>query len=298
MLVDFSSIPVLLLTSRSIESGPLPSTGITRLRRYYGPIRHLSRPTLALTGSSLAQLSAVHGADFPCCARSISRTCCHHYPGGIVRCVSRSLPSRRRPSPLLWRVGSHVDCFGACSVFTRVTARTICWPPEEAVSESASAHLSPPGPPPGFRLGRAVRRSGLSPGIPVHLGKAHTQSAVELFVLDNRQQLLCEVRCCVVRDDVDITSAPAKLREARRFPWVHVDKIKMVERRGHFEGTGGATLDLSACPLRNMNASPAECVDVVFSQPRFVWQKPSCRPRRISPRSQASALTNRRSHRI
>src|SRR5262245_24776603 len=29
-----------------------------------------------------------------------------------------SLPRRRRPSPLLWRVGSHVGYFGACSVFT------------------------------------------------------------------------------------------------------------------------------------------------------------------------------------
>src|SRR4051812_21944894 len=29
-------------------------------------------------------------ADFPCCALLMSRACCHHYPGGIVGCVSRS----------------------------------------------------------------------------------------------------------------------------------------------------------------------------------------------------------------
>jgi hypothetical protein len=49
----------------------------------------------------------------------MSRACCHHYPGGILGCFSRSLPPGRRPSPLKWRVGSHDDTVGACSVFTR-----------------------------------------------------------------------------------------------------------------------------------------------------------------------------------
>ena len=57
--------------------------------------------------------------------RVYAGACCHHYPGGIAGCVSRSLRRRRRPSPLLWRVGSHIDCFEACSVFTRVAARTV-----------------------------------------------------------------------------------------------------------------------------------------------------------------------------
>ena len=110
-----------------IGAGLLPSTGVTRPRRYYEPIRHLPRPALALAGSPLAWRcrSTATSADFPCCALSMSRACCHHYPGGIVGCVSRSLPRRRRPSPLLWRVGSHIDDFEACSVFTRVAARTV-----------------------------------------------------------------------------------------------------------------------------------------------------------------------------
>jgi hypothetical protein len=41
----------------------------------------------------------------------MSRACCHHYPGGISGCVSRSLHRRRRPSPFVWRVGSHIDAF-------------------------------------------------------------------------------------------------------------------------------------------------------------------------------------------
>ena len=112
--------------SRRNESGPLPSAGIARLRRYYGPIRHLPSPTQALTGSSLDGNSFLStAADFPCCAPSMSRACRHHYPGGTVRCVSRSLPSRRRPSPLLGRVGSHIRAFEACSVFTHIAARTV-----------------------------------------------------------------------------------------------------------------------------------------------------------------------------
>ena len=78
-------------------------------------------------------------ADFPCCALFMSRACCHHYPGGIFGCVSRSLHRRRRPSPLLWRVGSHIDDFEACSMFTHVTARTVRWPPTGSFLEVLQA---------------------------------------------------------------------------------------------------------------------------------------------------------------
>jgi hypothetical protein len=36
-----------------LELGPLPSTGVTRLRRYYGPIRHPTGPRLSLAGCEL-----------------------------------------------------------------------------------------------------------------------------------------------------------------------------------------------------------------------------------------------------
>ena len=38
---------------RRLEPGPLPSTGITRLRRYYGPLRLPMQPGLSLTGVRL-----------------------------------------------------------------------------------------------------------------------------------------------------------------------------------------------------------------------------------------------------
>jgi hypothetical protein len=69
-------------------------------------------------GKTLPLLATV--ADFPCCALLMSRACCHHYPGGISGCVSRSLRRRRRPSPLGWRVGSHIRRFrGLLDVHSR-----------------------------------------------------------------------------------------------------------------------------------------------------------------------------------
>lgn len=72
-------------------------------------------------------------ADFPCCTPVLSRACRHHYPGGTVGCVSRSLPQPQRPSSLLWRVGFRISIFEACSVFTHVTARTHRCPPERGL---------------------------------------------------------------------------------------------------------------------------------------------------------------------
>src|SRR5690606_41446987 len=45
--------------------------------------------------------------DFPCCTIGLCSPCCHHYPGGTIECVSRSLLRWRRSSSLLWRVDFH-----------------------------------------------------------------------------------------------------------------------------------------------------------------------------------------------
>ena len=41
-----------------LELSPLPSTGITRLQRYYEPLRHLAWPGLSLAGNRLADYAA------------------------------------------------------------------------------------------------------------------------------------------------------------------------------------------------------------------------------------------------
>ena len=52
-----------------LELRPLPSVGVTRLRRYYGPLRHPTRPGLALAGCRL-EVTHLHRWGFPCCTRS------------------------------------------------------------------------------------------------------------------------------------------------------------------------------------------------------------------------------------
>ena len=62
------------------------------------------------------------------------RACPHHYPGRIDRDGSLAplggFPSRHRPSLDARRVGSCIDCFGACSVFTRVRACLLAGSPK------------------------------------------------------------------------------------------------------------------------------------------------------------------------
>jgi hypothetical protein len=60
------------------EVRPLPSTGVTRLPRYYEPVRHPRRPGLSLAGIRLA-VTRRHRWGFPCsvfllCLRAVALT--------------------------------------------------------------------------------------------------------------------------------------------------------------------------------------------------------------------------------
>ena len=77
---------------------PLPSTGVTRLLRYYGPPRHPLRPGLALTSIRLIQLRSPQGLPVlrlvPVCIHAIANT-----PAGLVRPIrSYSLTNVGLPS--------------------------------------------------------------------------------------------------------------------------------------------------------------------------------------------------------
>ena len=104
----------------TLEPGPLPSTGITRLHRYCGPLRHPSsaRRQMRLVtepiSSHLRRASRV--------SRCSLLTCRHPPPRR-----SGSNPSSRsldpcQPSPSPRRVGLRIVHSGAVSVFTHVTA--------------------------------------------------------------------------------------------------------------------------------------------------------------------------------
>src|SRR5258707_3445382 len=62
-----------------LELRPLPSTGITRLQRYYEPLRHPTAPGLSLTGVRL--IIPDHAMGLPVLRALSLCTCCRQYPG-------------------------------------------------------------------------------------------------------------------------------------------------------------------------------------------------------------------------
>jgi len=79
------------------------------------------------------------------------------------RCVSRSLPQSRRPSSLLWRVGFCIDIFGACTMFTFVTARTLRFPPYRGIFLKCFRPFVASWPAPSASGRSESGRTGISP---------------------------------------------------------------------------------------------------------------------------------------
>jgi hypothetical protein len=75
------------LASR-LELRPLPSPSITRVQRYYEPLRHPSAPGLSLAGVRLIIPDLALGLPV---LRALSLwTCRRHYPGAAAGCLPRS----------------------------------------------------------------------------------------------------------------------------------------------------------------------------------------------------------------
>ena len=127
-----------------LELRSLPSTGITRLQRYYEPLRHPKAPGLSLTGFRL--VLADHALGLPVLRALSLCTCCRHYPGAAAgRTASLIHPSRISLPRNPCRVGLRIVLFEACSAFTRVTACTLALSPYFVTRiPKASAISSPP----------------------------------------------------------------------------------------------------------------------------------------------------------
>ena len=111
-----------------LELRSLPSTGITRLQRYYEPLRHPRAPGLSLAGFRL--VIADHALGLPVLRALSLCTCCRHYPGAAAgRIASLTSPSRISLPRKGCRVGLRIVLFEACSAFTRVTACTLALSP-------------------------------------------------------------------------------------------------------------------------------------------------------------------------
>ena len=157
-----------------LELRSLPSTGVTRLQRYYEPLRHPRAPSLSLTGFRL--VIADHALGLPVLRALSLCTCCRHYPGAasgrttLLISPSRiSLPRKGR------RVGLRIVLFEACSAFTRVTACTLApSPSRDALSEGFSHFVTSIAAP--VASGWSVRRVGLAPTGKRRLVTAHTHN--------------------------------------------------------------------------------------------------------------------------
>jgi hypothetical protein len=121
-----------------LELRSLSSTGITRLQRYYEPLRHPKAPGLSLTGFRL--VLADHAMGLPVLRALSLCTCCRHYPGAASgRTASLTSPSRISLPRKGRRVGLRIVLFEACSAFTRATACTLAPSPiRDALSEGLS----------------------------------------------------------------------------------------------------------------------------------------------------------------
>ena len=104
-----------------LELRPLPSPGITRLQRYYEPLRHPSAPGLSLTGVRL--IIPDHALGLPVLRALSLCTCRRHYPGAAVGCIPRS--SHPAVSAFPGRVAG-----SACtSTFSRLARRSLALQP-------------------------------------------------------------------------------------------------------------------------------------------------------------------------
>ncbi len=83
----------------------LPSTGVTRLQRYYGPVRLPRWPGLSLAGVRLVWRPPLGVSRVA--SNLLLSACCRHYPGGTTG-EGRSFPEEpvtaAFPIPLLGRL--------------------------------------------------------------------------------------------------------------------------------------------------------------------------------------------------
>ena len=80
-----------------LELRSLPSTGVTRLQRYYEPLRHPIAPGLSLAGVRL--IIANHALWLPVFRALSLCTCRRHYPGAASGRIASLTSSRRISLP-------------------------------------------------------------------------------------------------------------------------------------------------------------------------------------------------------
>jgi hypothetical protein len=164
----------LMVSTSHMRNCSKKQTGITRLQRYYEPLRHPKAPGLSLTGFRL--VIADHALGLPVFRALSLCTCCRHYPGAVSgRTASLTSPSRISLPRKGRRVGLRIVLFEACSAFTRVTACTLAPSPiRDALSEGFSHFVTSIAAP--VASGWSGCRVGLAPTGKRPLVTAHTRT--------------------------------------------------------------------------------------------------------------------------
>ena len=104
-----------------LELRSLPSTGITRLQRYYEPLRHPKAPGPSLAGVRL--FIPEHAMGLPVLRAFSLCTCCRHYPGAATG-VPTSLAS-----PAVSAFPERVIGSVCASTFSRLARRSLALRP-------------------------------------------------------------------------------------------------------------------------------------------------------------------------
>src|SRR6266487_1740409 len=172
-----------------LELRSLPSTGVTRLQRYYEPLRHPRAPGLSLAGVRL--VIAGHASRFPVLRTLSLCTCCRHYPGAAAGPTPARSPSRISLPRKGCRVGLRIVLFEACSAFTRVTACTLALSLiRDTLTEGFSHFVASMTAP--VASGWSGRRVGFAPTGKRRLVTAHTRSRPSSQCLQALQRPSCQ----------------------------------------------------------------------------------------------------------
>ena len=118
---EFDTCPNEYALDPKLELRPLPSPGVTRLQRYYKPLRHPTVPSLSLTGVWLVIPDRALGLPV---LRALSLcTCCRQYPGAATG-------RRLRSSHLAVSAFPEIAVGSACtSSFSRLARRSLALRP-------------------------------------------------------------------------------------------------------------------------------------------------------------------------
>jgi hypothetical protein len=155
-----------------LELRSLPSTGVTRLQRYYEPLRHPIAPGLSLAGVRL--IIANDALGLPVFRALSSCTCRRHYPGAASGRIASLTSSRPISLSAKGLSGRPAHCpFRGLLGFTRVAACTLALSPiRDTLIEGFSHFVTSMTAP--IASGWSGCRMGLAPTGKRRLVTAHT----------------------------------------------------------------------------------------------------------------------------